>query len=340
MKKNYFKVAAAGMLVFLMVACGLRFTDITFSSHSIEQFSNLTIDMKLERNGDYQNNDNLYLYLGARVPADWSAVEMTATDVNAIAGPGEPIEFENSEFYAALLELSYPKDGYKWVAFQAKEITANLSGEPLNATITLKAGVSMGDYVIDLMGGASKSTPAELYSNGTINYDLAFNNWGNNNDGLKTINGKKYVSCQEYLFNASTLSKAEIDARAESLDYIDVLCPTDGVRYPITPSDVVNYPNKPNEDAAPDPDFDRTVKVTAAAGIDEVYESSLIDVKAVNGGVEVTANGGVATVYDLAGCILATEYVNGTATIATRPGVCIVRVIEGNRTLVNKVIVK
>ncbi|MDE7472702.1 MAG: T9SS type A sorting domain-containing protein [Muribaculaceae bacterium] len=351
MKKNYFKIAASGLLVFLMVACGLEFTEIKFSSHAIYPGDQLTIDMKLERpngaNTDWvQGNFNYYYYLGVRVPQDWTTAEMlTAKDSKWMGGTTE-FKFEDSEFYAALLELCYPKAGFKWLAYQTTE-PYQINGEPTDATLVLKSSESTGEFRLDFMGGSSKSKPSDLYSNGAINYDLAFNNTGN----LKVIDGTKYVSCQEYLFNASTLTQEEIDGRETALFDIKA----NG--YPITAMDVVNYEEKNNslkeaylkDEEKTDDDkakvkitnLDLTINVaTTNTGIDEVYESSLIDAKAVNGGIEVVANGATATVYDMAGCIIATEFVNGDVTIAARPGAYIVRIIEGNRSLVNKVIVK
>ena len=341
MSKKFIKSAAAGLLLFLMVACGLEFTEITFSSHAIKPGDTLTIKTKLERpNSEYDGNKNVWLYFAVRVPEDWTTAEMlTDTDICEFNGnilQTKHHEFENSEFYAALLELSYPKEGYKWLAYQTTEVVEEIYGQPVTTELVLKSGFATGDFRIDIMGGSSKSSPKDLYKDGAIDYDLAFNNWGTRNETLpmgniKNINNTNYVSCQEYLFNASTLTKEEINARAEMLADIKVKCPADGLFYPVTPSDVAN----------PTPDFDLNVNVASTnTGVDEVYESTEIDVKAVKGGIEVTANGGVATVYDLAGRIIATQFVNGTATIATRPGACIVRVTEGNRSAVSKVIVR
>ncbi|MDE7387422.1 MAG: T9SS type A sorting domain-containing protein [Muribaculaceae bacterium] len=341
MSKKFIKSAAAGLLLFLMVACGLEFTEMTFSSHAIKPGDTLTIKTKLERpNSEYDGNKNVWLYFAVRVPEDWTTAEMlTDTDICEFNGnilQTKHHEFENSEFYAALLELSYPKEGYKWLAYQTTEVVEEIYGQPVTTELVLKSGFTTGDFRLDFMGGSSISDPSDLYKDGSIDYDLAFNNWGDweklDHGNLKQpILGKYFVSCQEYLFNASTLTQSEIQSRETSLDYIEVKCPKDGNFYPVTPMDVVNKT----------PDFDLNVNVASTnTGVDEVYESTEIDVKAVKGGIEVTANGGVATVYDLAGRIIATQFVNGTATIATRPGACIVRVIEGNRSAVSKVIVR
>ncbi|MDE7387423.1 MAG: hypothetical protein K2N28_09835 [Muribaculaceae bacterium] len=341
MKKNYFKIAAAGVLVFLMVSCGLMFTEITLSSHKLDAGDTLTISTKLERpkGDDYTNNKNMWMYFGVRVPMDWTTEEMlTVVDECAIKTETSGIynyNFENSDFYAALLELCYPKEGYKWLGYQSKVKAAEIFGEPMTTELVLKVGDAGGKYDLDIMGGCNATDPIQLYYQGQINYDLAFNNFGENNQNLKEFDGVKYVSCSEYLFCATTIGNEEKLARQTALKDIKVK------GYPITPNDLINQTSgNVGNDAAKNIDVDLSVEVVAGAGVDEIYASSEIDVKAVKGGIEVTSNGGVATVYDLAGRILATEFVNGTATIATRPGACIVRVVEGNRSAVNKVIVK
>ncbi|MBD5366517.1 MAG: T9SS type A sorting domain-containing protein [Bacteroides sp.] len=332
MKKNYFKIAASGLLVFLMVACGLQFSEITFSSHDIYPGDYLTVDMTLTRvPGDdgYGDNKNIFVYFGARVPEDWNAVSLKVNDRNAVLGQKPEETYVNSEFYAALLQLCYPKEGFKWVAFQSPDTVKELNAEPLKATLVVKSAESTGTYKLDFAGGSSTIAPAELYKDGKINYSLVFNN-----KKSVEIEGEGTYNCvtfQQYLMNVATLTQEEIDGRVKALDDIKVN------DLPISPVDV------PNRFAADkdDDDFDLSVNVaTTNTGIDEVYESSLIDTKAVNGGIEVVANGATATVYDMAGCIIATEFVNGNVTIAARPGAYIVRVIEGNRSLVNKVIVK
>lgn len=344
MKKIYLKksaILAALAVAFIAVSCGLTFVEITFSTHEPMQGETLKIVTKYKRvEGDYTNNKNIWLYYAIRVPQDWESAEALKAWDEAIVkdeNTGEEstvshtdYEFETSKFYSTLLDEAYPREGYKWIAYQTTK-QYDVNGQPTEATAELKVGQTLGTYQLDIVSGSSTSSPDELLKpDGTIDYDLAYNLLGENNVNLKDINGVKHISFQEYLLNVSTITEAEIEARKLSLAHIKA----NG--YPITPLDI------PNKGATPQgANMELTVIENTNAGIDEaVADGSKVNVVAVDGRIEVEAEGGIATVYDMTGSIIDTKVVNGAATLEARKGVCIVRVVNGARATVQKVVVK
>lgn len=348
MKKFYSRkpaiIASLVAVVLIAVSCGLTITELTFSSHTPMQGEELTITTKFERAStdpkQYANYNNLYLYYGVRVPEDWSTAEMiTAVDTET---GNEPVKFkfEDSEFYAKLLELSYPKEGYKWIGYQSVERYSVL-GQPTVSSVTLKVGSKLGSYVVDIAAGSSASAPADMLNeDGSIKYDVAFNNNNDNN----MIDGVKYITFQEYLLNAATISKEEVDSRKLSLADIKVI--NKDVEYSISPMDIANYPGmyiKPDDAGkiTPMPDFNRTVEVTVNTGIDDVTSDvAEVNVVAVDGGVEVEAQGAVATVYSVTGTVVDSRAVNGIARLNAQRGLNIVKVQTLAGTSTSKVIVK
>lgn len=143
---------------------------------------------------------------------------------------------------------------------------------------------------------------------------------------------------QEYLAMVSTLKSTEIEARKLSLANIMV----NGL--PISPMDVAHYQGKvPGEKEKEMPTINNEVEVienTNTGGIETVVDGGKVNVVAVDGRIEVEAEGGIATVYDMTGSIIDTKVVNGAATLEARKGMCIVRVVNGAQSTVQKVIVK
>lgn len=331
MKKFYLKkpaLLAALSVALITVSCGLAITELTFSTHTLKQGEELTITTKFERPDDqYQNNENLYVYYAVRVPDDWdTSVMLKAKDDTEYEGQilnSQDIEFENSEFYSKLMELSYPRDGYKWLAYQSTK-TYTISGQPATAVLVLTAGNTIGTYELDVIAGSSKSSPVELLTeSGEINYDLAFN-YTDDNKNYKG-DGTKYNVFQEYLANASTLSDDEIESRKFALENIKV----NG--NPISPADIPNHNSN----------FNRTVEVTENAGIDDVTgDVAEVNVVAVDGGVEVEAQDAVATVYSVTGTVVDSRAVNGIARLNAQRGLNIVKVQTLAGTSTSKVIVK
>lgn len=158
------------------------------------------------------------------------------------------------------------------------------------------------------------------------------------------IDGIKYITFQEYLLNAATISKEEIDSRKLSLANIKVI--NKGVEYSISPMDIANYPGmyiKPEDQGVitPMPDFNRTVDVTVNTGIDDVVNDVTgVNVIAVDGGVEIEAQGAVATVYTAQGMMVDSRAVNGVARLNAAKGLNIVKVETLAGTTVTKVLVK
>ncbi len=331
MKKFYLKKPAllATLAVALVaVSCGLAITELTFSTHTLQQGEELTITTKFERPDDqYQNNENLYVYYAVRVPEDWNtSVMLKATDNTEYEGVhlnSQDIEFENSEFYSKLMELSYPRDGYKWLAYQSTK-TYDISGQPATAVLVLTAGNTIGEYELDVMAGSSKSSPSDMLTDGgEINYDLAFN-YTDENKNYKG-DGTRYNVYQEYLANASTLSDAEIESRKFALENIKV----NG--NPISPADIPNHNSNLN----------RTVKVIVNTGIDDVTgDVAEVNVVAVDGGVEVEAQDAVATVYSVTGTIVDNRAVNGKAHLQAMKGMNIVKIQTPSGITAVKVLVK
>ncbi len=330
MKKFYLKksaIAAALSAVLLgVVSCGLAFTEITFSSHSVEQGKSVTITAKFERpNDEYQNNENIWVYYGVRVPEDWSTAEMPKivdiTEYNGAVLNTEEYELEESAFYTKLMEVSYPREGYKWIGYQSKEVKS-VYGQPATATLVLNAGQTLGSYEIDFIAGSSKSAPAEMLdANGDLNYEIVFSY----TDEQKYINGQQYKVYQEYLANASTLSNDEIDARMLALSHITV----GGL--PISRMDISNV----------NPEFDRHVDVVINTGVDDVTaDVQDVEVNVVAGGIEVEAEGAVATVCNLSGAIVGSVAVNGVSHISVSNGLYVVKVQTLKHVTCTKVVVK
>ncbi len=337
MKKFYLKksaIVASLVVAFIAVSCGLIITEFTIDNHTPMQGENITVTAKIERDGaEFQNNADIYLYYGVRVPNDWEVISLKVIDNQLMADP-KKFEFEDSKFYSKLMEVSYPREGYKWVAFQTKE-KQTIAGEPTNAELVLKVGQALGKYEIDVMGGSSSTEPSKmLLANGDLDYNLAFNNKNDNN----TIKGQLYMCFQEYLAMVSTLKSTEIEARKLSLANIMV----NGL--PISPMDVAHYQGKvPGEKEKEMPTINNEVEVienTNTGGIETVVDGGKVNVVAVDGRIEVEAEGGIATVYDMTGSIIDTKVVNGAATLEARKGMCIVRVVNGAQSTVQKVIVK
>lgn len=209
-KKDALVMAVVALLA---VACGLKITNIEFSTHEPEQGSVLTITSTQEPT-DHNNQAEYYLLYAVRVPADWSGENLTVTLEN-----GSPEMIECAP-YAQLCQFCYPRDGYKWIGYQS--VSKTQQGNKITASVDLKVGEAMGNYTIDIMDGGWQKDPAELIKDGEVNLELAF---GNNLDFTGASTNKDDATgtpatlfhTSEYLFNASTISKAENEARRSAL---------------------------------------------------------------------------------------------------------------------------
>ena len=289
------------VVAMLAVGCGLKITGVTFSTHEPEQNSTMTIKttyVTTDDNHTDKNNHNpqsdYYLLYAVRVPSDWSGESLAATilkedvydeSTGELTETHDPADLEMVECpnYAKFCEFCFPRDGYKWVAWQSKE--ARHQGTEDETMVTLKVGQAMGDYTLDIMTGGWKYELSELVNeNGDINLNVAFGcNFDRTDFNEKTENFVAlYFNTSEYLFNASTISEEEYKNRIELM------------RNSVSTTVTVTKDGKPESKTmpvAPDianlyKDADMSVKVKQGAGIE---------------GVAVDATGGAAEYFDLQG---------------------------------------
>lgn len=247
-------------LAVMAVACGLRITKVEFSTHEPEQNSTLTVTATLAANGD-NNEDDYYLLYAIRVPNDWAGEKL---NVKLETGDIEMIECES---YAKFCDYCYPREGYKWVGYQSKEVTKQ--SHNITAAVDLKVGMTMGDFTLDIMGGGWKKDPANLLKDGEINLELAF---GNNLDFTEPATNKNEAAgiqpsvfhSSEYLFNTTTITEAECNARKTAMSSAHNLTAY-GMTMPIAP-DVANIAEKEGDK----PVLNMNVTVKAGAGVANV----------------------------------------------------------------------
>lgn len=253
-KKSMLMLAVVAVL---MAACGLKITSVEFSTREPEPNSQLTVKALFEANGD-NNKADYYLTYAIRVPSDWTGVgvevvDNSTTDVAAIS-------MVPSEGYAAMCEYAYPREGYKWIAYQSKD--PRQQGDKHEATMTLTVGEKVGEYDLAIMAGGWKKDPSELLKDGQLNVELAF---GHNNDFNDANTDKNDGTGQpatcfhvsEYLFNVGTISNEEYAAREAVLK--QQVLTLYGMTFPIVP-DMANQIT----------DMDMHVTVKGGAGIEGV----------------------------------------------------------------------
>ena len=264
-------VLALAFVSMLLVSCGLKITSIVFSTHEPEQGAVLTVTSTLEPT-DHNNQAEYYLLYAVRVPEDWSGEDLAVT-----LESGSPEMMECAP-YAQLCQFCYPREGYKWIGYQS--VSKTQQGNRITAAVDLKVGEPMGSCTLDIMGGGWKKDPAELVNaNGEVNLELAF---GNNLDFTEPCTNKDDATgtpatlfhTSEYLFNASTISKAENEARRSALSAAHTLT-LYGLTLPIA-TEIANIAEG----------FDMSVNVKEGAGIE---------------GVNADANKGATEYFDLQG---------------------------------------
>lgn len=333
--------------ILLLVACGLRIKSVTLSANAIEKNGEVTMTSTLVRqDSEYDNNKNLYLLYAVRVPQDWTTA--SALDVinhftaNETIQLSQKFEFEDSPAYAALCEFSFPKAGYKWIAFQTKEAIEELvvnqnDYDDVVATLTLKAGDAEGNFDLAVASGSFYKDPSVLLNaDGSLNVDEAF---GHKTDGNKADSKKTSVSetevfgFSEYLMNATTISPAELTAREDAL--LNVTATVDGVTLPISPLDIGN--KLTDEEIA---QLQLNVKVGNPDAAVENLSAEGVSVKAQGGKIVVTAPEAVATVYNAVGVKVDSRKVNGEAVLDVQKGVNVVEVSCNGKRLVKKFMVK
>ena len=219
------------VVALFMVACGLKITKVEFSSQEPMQGDELTMTVSFENNGD-NNKDNFYLLYAVRVPSDWAGTALEVLD-----GDAKPVvNMVPSEAYAKMCEYCYPREGYKWVAFQGEEPVNQSDKHVAKATFTV--GEKVGDYNLDVIAGGWKKNPAELLKDGELNLEFAF---GNNLDCTNINTDKNDQTGQpatvfhisEYLFNSTTIGKAEYAVREAVLKQTKIT--VQGTTLPIVP---------------------------------------------------------------------------------------------------------
>ncbi len=206
------------LVAVLAVGCGLKIATVEFSTHEPMQGSELTVTTSFVQEGD-NNADNFYLLYAIRVPQDWNGTKLAVENKD-----GEtPVEIAMDACapYAKFCEYCFPRDGYKWIAFQSKE--ARNQGANNDATIKLAVGSKLGDYTLDIVAGGWKADPAQLLKeDGSINLEKAF---GNNLDFSDSSTDKNdatgqpatYFKSSEYLFIAGTIGNDEYEARKTAM---------------------------------------------------------------------------------------------------------------------------
>lgn len=206
------------LVAVLAVGCGLKIATVEFSTHEPMQETELTVKTSFVQEGD-NNADNFYLLYAIRVPQDWNGTTLAVENKD-----GEtPVEIAMDACapYAKFCEYCFPRDGYKWIAFQSKE--ARNQGANNDATIKLAVGSKLGDYTLDIVAGGWKADPAQLFKeDGSINLEKAF---GNNLDFSDSSTDKNdatgqpatYFKSSEYLFIAGTIGNDEYEARKTAM---------------------------------------------------------------------------------------------------------------------------
>jgi len=221
-------------LAVMAVGCGLGFKTIEISNPNPAQGEVITVKANLTEVSD-NNRHDLYQLYAVRVPIDWEGQGLVAAKDEGTADATD-IPMKESKAYADFCEYLFPREGYKWVAYQSKEICKQ--GATAEATVTLLVGNKTGDYNIDLLVGGWEHDPTLLFDkNGNIVPDAAFGQNVDFTDAVLEQDNSKYHS-SEYLMIAGTLSDAEIAATDTRLEAIKINVHDKG-EHPVM-ADVVN----------------------------------------------------------------------------------------------------
>lgn len=307
---------ALAVVALLAVGCGLNISWIKLSSNEVAAGQELVIKANFLQEGD-NNQADYYLLYAVRVPNDWTGAGLEVVD-NTDASKQEVVTMVDCNAYAKFCEYCFPREGYKWVAYQSE--VARKQGGNSDATVKLTVGAATGDYNIDIMAGGWMYRPSELLNeDDTINLSVAFGCNNDRSDFSETKEGGKpvYFNSSEYLFNVSTISKAEyanrIKAMRESGVEATVTVKNGTKTLPIAP-DVNNFKSDADlsvkvYDAPAEISYDvKSASVTFGSdfdapklnnpkGFEVVYSSSNENVATVGKDGAVTINGiGFATI--------------------------------------------
>ena len=345
MRKFYLTKTAflsAVLVALAVVACGLKISSISVDSN-VEAGDEFDMTINLVKASDessqWANFNGNYLYFGVRVPEDWSATKLIGIDTgNNTTAENNTFLFENSEQYAKVLDFCFPcKAGYKWIAFQSVKTYDVACQDGVKAVVTLKAGQALGTYDVDVVAGASTSVTPDniLTSTGEVNLNTVFGNDINGHAaGFSNGQTASVFKPSEYIMLFGTISKSEINERTaylRSKGYTATVKDENAAGHTLPlEMEITNI----YENGAP------KVTVNQSTGIDDVNVDGCV---VVNGGVDcvnVTADGAVVTVYNVAGRMIDTKMVNGEATLRAEKGVCLVEVVKNGKKVVKKVSVK
>ncbi len=206
---------ALAVVALLAVGCGLNISWIKLSSSEVAAGQELVVKANFVQEGD-NNQADYYLLYAVRVPNDWTGAGLVVVDnTNA---EQEIVKMVDCDAYAKFCEYCFPREGYKWVAYQSE--VARKQGGNSDATVKLTVGAATGDYNIDIMAGGWMYRPSELLNeDDTINLSVAFGCNNDRSDFSEAKEGDKpvYFNSSEYLFNASTISEAEYTDRIKAM---------------------------------------------------------------------------------------------------------------------------
>lgn len=331
--KNIFTVKKSLWLmafVALLITSCFKLTSVVLSTNQIEQFETMTVTSTVV-NAHFGaiDNDAFGLY-GIRIPADWKVENVTA--VNKYGN--ETVEFTGTpcDFYAALLQHCYPRDGYKWVAYQTEYVKYKLAqfedgtestADNVVVTATLKAGETLGDYSFDVVMGSS--TKSQLEDNYSVNEDGSY-------DFSRTLNDfeEKEGGVIEYkkkpidnLLETGTISDLERFVQNQELAKNDEY---PGIANPIT---------------------DQQLNVSVIRNTTSLEEAAAGDLHIIGdrGGIRVilqdAADNAEVAIYNVEGKMVDSKVVAGSeALLKAAKGTCIVKVVKGDKKIVKKIFVK
>lgn len=323
-KKSLWLVAFVALLV---TSC-FKLTSVVLSTNQIEQFKTMTVTSTVV-NAHFGaiDNDAFGLY-GIRIPSDWNVENVAA--VNKYGN--EKVEFAGTpcDFYAALLQHCYPREGYKWVAYQTEYVKYKLAqfenGQESTAdnvvvTATLRAGDKLGEYSVDVvMGSSTKSKLEDNYSvneDGSYNFSRTLNDF-EEKDGVIEYKKKPI----DNLLETGTISDLERYVQNQELSKNE------------------EYPGIAN----PIADQELNVSVIQnTTGVEQVSDSDL-RIVGDRGGIRVvleSADDAEVAIYNVEGKMVDSKVMaGGEALLKAAKGSCIVKVVKGDKKIVKKIFVK
>lgn len=223
------------------VACHFHITIVDISDENPEPGAEITVTAGfMADNSELYGKDCFHLY-AIRVPVDWTGERLKLYEY-CMAHPDDEEEQASPEMvecdaYAELCEYVFPREGYKWIAYQSRSASEYFTTG--TAEVLLKVGSQIGDYDLDIMLGGMVGDPSELVRDGKINLEVAFGvrfNPQERSSAFSNASKDNAATCyysSEGLFEACTLSTAEVDNRQDALSDVKITC--DGVTLPISP---------------------------------------------------------------------------------------------------------